>query len=232
MSSISSCLFNCITSSSSFSHTILSKQSKPILQPRNLFKFRAPNACHCSGIYHVSSRIPFWVLKKRRSENGIRGIHYRLVRASPNSQFPGGGFEDEEDGEEETYPVVLSLAVAGGLACLAFTGNLGWVFDALYTVSVLAVLLPLMGLGALLWYAGRDLLISNCPSCGNEIPVFESALKEGPQLCPYCNKPFTLESKESAWNPFKDFRNPRHESSTEEPSEMVVDVEAEVIDKD
>eukprot|EP00252_Welwitschia_mirabilis_P024269 TRINITY_DN7148_c0_g1_i4.p2 TRINITY_DN7148_c0_g1~~TRINITY_DN7148_c0_g1_i4.p2 ORF type:complete len:119 (-),score=25.75 TRINITY_DN7148_c0_g1_i4:114-470(-) len=73
---------------------------------------------------------------------------------------------------------------------------------------------------------------SLCPSCGNEIPVFESALKEGPQLCPYCNKPFTLESKESAWNPFKDFRNPRHESSTEEPSEMVVDVEAEVIDKD
>ncbi|GLJ34646.1 hypothetical protein SUGI_0696810 [Cryptomeria japonica] len=120
-------------------------------------------------------------------------------------------------------------------------GKMGWVFDAIVSLSLFAVLVPVAGVVVFLWFAGREMVQGNCPNCGNEFQVFRFDLTDGPQLCPYCTQPFELEEfvRESprfstdrfgnVKQPFGGFTSGQKE---QDPSEMVVDVEAEVKDKD
>ncbi|KAM3338626.1 hypothetical protein P3S68_030712 [Capsicum galapagoense] len=54
--------------------------------------------------------------------------------------------------------VLSNLVLAIGLTYLTMTGQLGWVLDAIVSVWLLAVLLPILGLGAFIWWAGRDIV--------------------------------------------------------------------------
>uniref|UniRef100_M1BP39 Uncharacterized protein n=1 Tax=Solanum tuberosum TaxID=4113 RepID=M1BP39_SOLTU len=58
--------------------------------------------------------------------------------------------------------------------------------------QILAVLLPILGLGAFIWWAGRDIVQSACPNCGNEFQIFRSTLNDEVQLCPFCTQPFSV----------------------------------------
>ncbi|XP_057846694.2 uncharacterized protein LOC131056354 [Cryptomeria japonica] len=154
-------------------------------------------------------------------------------------RFNGGGGGGGE--RNETERVVFNLAMAGALTYLTVTGKMGWVFDAIVSLSLFAVLVPVAGVVVFLWFAGREMVQGNCPNCGNEFQVFRFDLTDGPQLCPYCTQPFELEEfvRESprfstdrfgnVKQPFGGFTSGQKE---QDPSEMVVDVEAEVKDKD
>jgi uncharacterized Zn finger protein (UPF0148 family) len=168
-----------------------------------------------------------------------RGVIVRAnFRFDSGSGGGGGG-----GGNNEVGRVVFNLALAGCLTYLTVTGKLGWVVDAIVSLWLLAALVPLAGAVAFLWFAGREMVQGTCPNCGNEFQVFESAIKDGPQLCPYCSQPFKLENKEfvrespsfskQRFGGFKQtFDGFSYEPKKQEPSVMVVDVEAEVKDKD
>ncbi|XP_055822631.1 uncharacterized protein LOC129891338 isoform X2 [Solanum dulcamara] len=68
----------------------------------------------------------------------------------------GGGGRDNS----ETVRVLSNLVLAIGLTYLTMTGQLGWILDAIVSVWLLAVLLPILGLGAFIWWAGRDIVQS------------------------------------------------------------------------
>ncbi|XP_065628031.1 uncharacterized protein LOC112032097 [Quercus suber] len=135
-----------------------------------------------------------------------------------------------------------NLALAIGLTYLSFTGQLGWVLDAIVSVWLFAVLVPIVGLGAFLWWAGRDIVQGTCPNCGNDFQVFKSSLNDDLQFCPFCTQPFSVVddkfvrdsvqfSNESTTfgQAFNDFsRSKRGKDS----SKAVVDVEAEIKDAD
>ncbi|KAK7855076.1 hypothetical protein CFP56_029783 [Quercus suber] len=105
-----------------------------------------------------------------------------------------------------------------------------------------AVLVPIVGLGAFLWWAGRDIVQGTCPNCGNDFQVFKSSLNDDLQFCPFCTQPFSVVddkfvrdsvqfSNESTTfgQAFNDFsRSKRGKDS----SKAVVDVEAEIKDAD
>ncbi|KAK1583834.1 hypothetical protein Q3G72_027447 [Acer saccharum] len=149
----------------------------------------------------------------------------------------GGGGENNIDGR-----VVGNLALAIGLTYLTMTGQLGWVLDAIVSIWLLLVVVPIVGLVAFLWWAGRDIVQDSCPNCGNEFQILKSTLNEELQLCPYCSQPFSVVddkfiresvrfSNESSTfgQAFGDFfpgSNKGKESSA------VVDVEAEIKDAD
>ncbi|KAG0501508.1 hypothetical protein HPP92_001580, partial [Vanilla planifolia] len=86
--------------------------------------------------------------------------------------------------------VLGNLVLAVGFTYLTLTGQLGWLVDALVSIWLLAVLLPIVGLGAFFWFAGRDIVQSSCPNCGNSFQIFKSAMKDGVQFCPFCTQPF------------------------------------------
>ncbi|XP_042479985.1 uncharacterized protein LOC122060939 [Macadamia integrifolia] len=164
-----------------------------------------------------------------------------LARVNQGSGFNGGG-GGGDDGN--TARILGNLALAIGLTYLSMTGQLGWVLDAIVSIWLLAVLLPIVGLGAFLWWAGRDIVQDSCPNCGNDFQIFKSSLKDGLQLCPFCSQPFSVEGNEFVREPTRFSSNqsttfgqafsgfsPR--SKTENGSSVtVVDVEAEVKDVD
>jgi len=188
-----------------------------------------------------SSSIPgnYYLLKEFcPSTKRKRGV---IVRA--NFRFDSGSGGGGGGGNNEVGRVVFNLALAGCLTYLTVTGKLGWVVDAIVSLWLLAALVPLAGAVAFLWFAGREMVQGTCPNCGNGFQVFESAIKDGPQLCPYCSQPFKLENKEfvrespsfskQRFGGFKQtFDGFSYEPKKQEPSVMVVDVEAEVKDKD
>ncbi|PKI51163.1 hypothetical protein CRG98_028450 [Punica granatum] len=159
----------------------------------------------------------------------------RVVLVRFNNQggfgFNGGG-GGKDDGV--TARVVGNLVLAIGLTYLSMTGQLGW---------LLAVIIPIVGLGAFLWWAGRDIVQSACPNCGNDFQIFKSTLKDELQLCPFCSQPFSVvddkfvkesvkfsnefTAKQRAANDF----SPRPKRG-KDSSRAVVDVEAEVKDVD
>ncbi|KAL7218196.1 hypothetical protein ACSBR2_011468 [Camellia fascicularis] len=53
------------------------------------------------------------------------------------------------------------------------------------------VILPIVDLGAFLWWPGREIVQSSCPNCGNEFQIFRSAINDDLQLCPFCTQPFS-----------------------------------------
>ncbi|ERN03447.1 hypothetical protein AMTR_s00003p00265340 [Amborella trichopoda] len=69
--------------------------------------------------------------------------------------FNGGNGNDESN---NTARVVGNLVLAIGLAYLSLTGQLGWLLDAIVSIWIFAVLLPVVGLGAFLWFVGRDIV--------------------------------------------------------------------------
>ncbi|KAL3503268.1 hypothetical protein ACH5RR_037717 [Cinchona calisaya] len=153
----------------------------------------------------------------------------------------GGGGGGRDNGT--TGRVLGNLALAIGFTYLSMTGQLGWVLDAIVSVWLLAVLLPIVGLGAFLWWAGRDIVQGSCPNCGNDFQVFKSTLNDDLQLCPFCSQPFSVVGNKFVRDPVK-FSNqsttfeeafndffPRSKKG-KDSSVAVVDVEAEVKDAD
>lgn len=172
-------------------------------------------------------------------------LQKRVVLVKFN-QFPdnfnggGGGGDKRDDGT--TARVLGNLALAVGLTYLTMTGQLGWVLDTIVSLWLLAVIVPIVGLGAFLWWAGRDMIQDNCPNCGNAFQVFKSSLNDAPQLCPYCTQPFSVEGNRFVKEPInfsskrstpfgQTFDNFSPWSRKEmNASASVVDVEAEVKD--
>ncbi|ONK75986.1 uncharacterized protein A4U43_C03F22640 [Asparagus officinalis] len=161
------------------------------------------------------------------------------VRANQGSGFNGGGGGWDKG---STNRVLGNLALAVGLTYLSMTGQLGWIIDAIVSIWLLAVLLPIVGLGVFFWYAGRDIVQSSCPNCGNDFQILKSSLNDGVQLCPFCTQPFSVQgnkfvreaAKFSSGRPktseqvFKGFS--RHSDIGKASSTGVVDIEAEVKD--
>lgn len=164
------------------------------------------------------------------------------VTGAGRGPFFGGGGRRMDKG---TSRVVGNLAFAAVVTYLAVTGQLRWVIDAIVSLWLLTILLPVLALGAFFFFAGQDILQGDCPNCGKSFQILKSALKDGPQLCPYCTQPFSVQGnkfvRESArfssgraatatnGPVFNEFFN-RNMRGTAAPSETIVDVEAEVKD--
>ncbi|XP_057766544.1 uncharacterized protein LOC130987008 [Salvia miltiorrhiza] len=185
-----------------------------------------------------------------RGKYGIsvsRGRRVVLVKFNNGFNGLGGGSGSGGGGggggrvSGETARTVGNLALAILLTYLSMTGQLGWLLDAIVSLWLLAVLVPIVGIGAFLWWAGRDIIQSNCPNCGNEFQVFKSTLTDELQLCPFCSQPFSVEGDEFVPEPVKfsnqstifdqpfDNFNPRTKKG-KGSSVSVVDIEAEVRD--
>ncbi|KAF5730653.1 hypothetical protein HS088_TW19G00245 [Tripterygium wilfordii] len=120
-----------------------------------------------------------------------------LVRFNQGFGFNGGGGGGGGGGRDNAR-LLGNIAFAIGLTYLSVTGQLGWVLDAIVSIWLIAVLIPIVGLGAFLWWAGRDVIQGQCPNCGNDFQVFKSTLNDELQLCPFCTQPFSGEAK--FWN--------------------------------
>nr|GME19692.1 uncharacterized protein LOC109178166 isoform X2 [Ipomoea batatas] len=151
----------------------------------------------------------------------------------------GGGGRDNS----ETVRVLGNIALAIVLSYLTFTGQLGWVLDAIVSVWLLVVLLPIIGIVAFVWWAGQDIVQGECPNCGNDFQIFKSAVNDDIQLCPFCSQPFSVVGDEFVRDPvkfsnqsktfgqaFKDFTS--RSKKDKKSSVAVVDVEAEIKDAD
>ncbi|XP_058073213.1 uncharacterized protein LOC131221925 [Magnolia sinica] len=167
-----------------------------------------------------------------------------LVRVNRGFGFGGGGGGGGGRDNSNTARVLGNLALAIGLTYLSMTGQLGWVLDAIVSIWLLAVLLPIAGLGAFLWFAGRDIVQGSCPNCGNDFQIFKSSLKDGVQFCPFCTQPFSVqddkfvrESAKFSSEPSPTFGQAfngfsRRTEKGKSSSVTVVDIEAEVKDID
>ncbi|KAL3647057.1 hypothetical protein CASFOL_008025 [Castilleja foliolosa] len=164
----------------------------------------------------------------------------RAVAVQSNNGLGGGGGGKINS---ETARVLGNLALAIFLTYITMTGQLGWILDAVVSLWLLAVLVPIVGIGAFIWWAGRDIVQSSCPNCGNEFQVFKSTLNDEVQLCPYCTQPFSVEGNKFVRDPvtfsnqstpfdqiFSEF-SPRTKKG-KKPSGSIVDVEAEIRDAD
>ncbi|KAL4554989.1 hypothetical protein LXL04_037599 [Taraxacum kok-saghyz] len=196
-------------------------------------------------IHQQTSRLGFkssvkLLLTNDRFHGSITKKNRVVLVRSNNLRFNGGG-GGGDDGN--TARVLGNLALAIGLTYLSFTGQLGWILDAIVSVWLLVVLVPIVGFGVLVWWAGKDTVQSNCPSCGNEFQVFESTLTEESQCCPYCGQPFSVVNGEFVRNPvkypngsssfgdaFSDFSSRSKKGKAS--SRAIIDIEAEVKDVD
>ncbi|KAF4377739.1 hypothetical protein F8388_011492 [Cannabis sativa] len=110
-------------------------------------------------------------------------------------------------------------------------------------VLLLAVVVPIVGIGAFLWWAGRDIVQDTCPNCGNEFQIFKSTMQSDLQFCPFCTQPFSIVDNKfvrdsvkfsnqstTFGEAFSDFTRSRKEKKYS--SKAVVDVEAEIKDAD
>ncbi|KAH9603198.1 hypothetical protein KSS87_021918 [Heliosperma pusillum] len=109
---------------------------------------------------------------------------------------------------------------------------------------LLSIVLPIVGFGAFLWWAKRDIVQSACPNCGNDFQVFKSSLNNDEvQLCPFCSQPFSVEGNEFVKEPIKfsnrsspfgqafdDFSPWSGKGKDAPASTTIIDVEAEVKD--
>ncbi|XP_062168339.1 uncharacterized protein LOC133874518 [Alnus glutinosa] len=162
-----------------------------------------------------------------------------LVRFNQRFGFNGGGGGGDNGA---TARVLGNLALAIGLTYLSMTGQLGWLLDAIVSIWLFAVLIPIVGLGAFLWWAGRDMIQGTCPNCGNAFQVFKSTLNDDLQLCPFCTQPFSVVGDEFVSDSVKfsnqsttfgqAFNDFSRSKKGKDSSMAVVDVEAEVKDAD
>ncbi|KAG6516981.1 uncharacterized protein LOC122055425 isoform X2 [Zingiber officinale] len=166
------------------------------------------------------------------------------VRANQGFGFNGVGGGGGGWDRSSTTRVLGNLTLAIGLTYLTMTGQLGWILDTIVSIWLLAVLLPIIGLGAFFWFAGRDIIQSSCPNCGNEFQILRSATNDDPQLCPFCSQPFSVQgdifvrepSRFSSNRPISYRRSFNGFSARKETgkasSAAVVDIEADVKDID
>ncbi|KAM5585900.1 hypothetical protein ABKV19_005021 [Rosa sericea] len=172
-----------------------------------------------------------WNRKKKRDV---------VVRFNQGFGFNGGG-GGKDDGT--TTRVLGNIVVAIGLTYLSFTGQLGWLLDAIVSIWLIAFLVPIVGLGAFLWWAGRGMVQDSCPNCRNDFQIFKSTLNDDIQQCPYCSQPFSVVDNKFVMDPvnfsnrsttfgqaFNDYT--RSKTGKKDSSTAVVDVEAEVTDAD
>ncbi|KFK29254.1 hypothetical protein AALP_AA7G109200 [Arabis alpina] len=162
----------------------------------------------------------------------------RVVRVMCNKGLGFNGGDNNGNGR-----ILGNLALAIGLTYLSMTGQLGWVLDAIVSVWLIVVIVPVLGLGAFLWWAQQDIVQSSCPNCGNEFQIFKSSLDDEVQLCPFCTQPFSVEDDKFVKEPVK-FSNQTTAfgqdlngfSSAPKKgkgfSTAIVDIEAEVTDAD
>uniref|UniRef100_A0A7C9D6C0 Uncharacterized protein n=1 Tax=Opuntia streptacantha TaxID=393608 RepID=A0A7C9D6C0_OPUST len=173
---------------------------------------------------------------KKREKRAVK------VRFKQGFGFNGGGGGRERRDNGTTARVLGNLALAVGLTYLAMTGQLGWVLDAIVSLWLLAFIVPIVGIAAFLWWAGRDMIQGTCPNCGNAFQVFKSSLNDELQLCPFCSQPFSVEGTEFVKEPIK-FSSERATGfgrtfddlspwsrKGKDATTAVVDVEAEVKD--
>ncbi|KAI4322889.1 hypothetical protein L6164_022540 [Bauhinia variegata] len=161
-----------------------------------------------------------------------------LVKNNQGFGFNGGGGRD--DGA--TARLLGNIALAIGLTYLSMTGQLGWILDAIVSIWIFAVLIPIVGIGAFLWWAGRDIMQGTCPNCRNEFQVFKSTLNDDLQLCPFCGQPFSVVGNEFVKDSVKfsnqsttfeqAFSNFTRSKKETDSGKAVVDVEAEIKDAD
>ncbi|KAK4744301.1 hypothetical protein SAY87_010613 [Trapa incisa] len=169
----------------------------------------------------------------------------RVVLARSNNRSGGFGFNNGGGGKDDgtTARVVGNLVLAIGLTYLSITGQLGWVLDAIVSIWLFLVIVPILGLGAFFWWAGRDIVQSSCPNCGNDFQIFKSSLNDELQLCPFCSQPFSVvdgkfvKERVNFSNDFTSKTRGTNEFSPQprkgkDSSKAVVDIEAEVKDVD
>ncbi|EMS51144.1 hypothetical protein TRIUR3_09016 [Triticum urartu] len=111
--------------------------------------------------------------------------------------------------------------------------------------ALLTVLLPIVGLGALIFFAQRNILQSDCPNCGKSFRILKTSVKNGPQFCPYCTQPFSVQGSKfvreaasfssgrtptNAQQAFNELFNRGSNGKAPSGSGTIVDVEAEVTD--
>ncbi|XP_044473729.1 uncharacterized protein LOC123202070 [Mangifera indica] len=164
-----------------------------------------------------------------------------LVRFNQGFGFGSGGGGDGGGDNNANARILGNLALAILLTYLSMTGQLGWVLDAIVSIWLIVVLVPIVGLGAFLWWAGQDMVQGTCPNCGNDFQIFKSTLNDELQLCPYCSQPFSVVDDKFVRESVR-FTN---ESTTfgeafseffpsskkgKESSKAIVDVEAEIKD--
>lgn len=191
---------------------------------------------------HISLWRKLECSKSQERQSGYGGQARASMRLDP------GGGRGPNGGNNGIGRIVFNLALAGGLTYLTVTGKLGWLFDAFISLWLLVVLVPIVGIVAFLWFADREIISSVCPNCGNPFQVLEFTMKDEQQFCPYCSQPFKLEGKQFvregprfATKQSKGFRppfggfgqSPQSSSNTsQDPPGVIVDVEAEVVDRD
>ncbi|KAI8011478.1 hypothetical protein LOK49_LG06G00679 [Camellia lanceoleosa] len=220
-------------------------------------RFSEPINCHSVSRTKIGSlhqrRFKLGVFRERwsflevgRDKDGIlvgeegwkRKKRVVVVKFNQGFGFNGGGGGGRDN--SSTARILGNLALAAGLTYLSMTGQLGWVLDAIVSVWLLAVILPIVGLGAFLWWAGREIVQSSCPNCGNEFQIFRSAINDDLQLCPFCTQPFSVVGNEFVRDPVtfsnqsttfgEAFKNFYPRSKKDKDFSSVVDVEAEVKD--
>ncbi|CAE6173784.1 unnamed protein product [Arabidopsis arenosa] len=189
-----------------------------------LFEHRQRQRRRVMGLGDIGILASDKALNRRRRVVRVRGL-----------KFNGG--DNNGNGR-----ILGNLALAIGLTYLSMTGQLGWILDAIVSVWLIVVIVPILGLGAFLWWAQRDIVQSNCPNCGNEFQIFKSAMDDEVQLCPFCTQPFSVVDDKFVKEPVK-FSNqttafgdlngfsskPKKGKGFSTP---VVDIEAEVTDVD
>ncbi|KAG2263086.1 hypothetical protein Bca52824_070165 [Brassica carinata] len=171
-------------------------------------------------------------------EKALNRSKRRVFKVSCNKGLGFNGGDNNGNGR-----ILGNLALAIGLTYLSMTGQLGWVLDAIVSVWLVVVIVPILGLGAFLWWAQRDIVQSSCPNCGNEFQIFKSSLDDEVQLCPFCTQPFSVVDDKFVKEPVKfsnqtttfgqdlnGFSSPPKKGKGF--STAVVDIEAEVTDAD
>lgn len=211
--------------------TFLTKPQKPT----NYFT-RNYLCCYHQQGFSTNSNLIFIKSKTGFNEKIVKK-NKRVVFVKAGNLGGGGGGGDDGG----TRRILGNVALAIGLTYLSLTGQLGWILDTIVNIWLFVVIVPIVGLGALIWWASRDMIEIRCRNCENEFEVFKSMLNDEPQLCPYCNQPFSVvgdqfvrdrskSSKEST--PFDEAFNDLFSRSKQgkASSRAVIDVEAEVKD--
>ncbi|KAE8814613.1 hypothetical protein D1007_08135 [Hordeum vulgare] len=163
------------------------------------------------------------------------------VAGAGKGPFFGGGRRQGSTGR-----VVGNLAFVALVAYLVVSGQFRWLLDAIVSLWLITVLLPIVGLGALIFFAQRNILQSDCPNCGKSFRILKTSLKNGPQFCPYCTQPFSVQGNKfvresasfssgrrtptNAQQAFNELFNRGSNGKAPSGSGTIVDVEAEVTD--
>ncbi|CAM8894064.1 unnamed protein product [Rhodiola kirilowii] len=224
----------------------------PITKLKSLTRDRRRFRVSEVGFSLMGSDDKDWIFGKREGLQ-MKRRKMVVVRLNQGSGFNGGGGGGGGGGGLNSR-VLGNLALAIGLTYLTMTGQIGlifdaigWVVDTLVSISLAVVILPIIGIGAFLWWAGKDVVqdtLHAVPKLWAGIPDIQdiscrSLMIDEMQSCPYCSQPFSVVedkfvSGSNNSNPFGQVFNDFSPQSKKEKkfSSKVVDVEAEVRDVD